>query len=38
VGEQITQHLDEFEQEAQRNGGIQQMLANQFAKVLLISV
>jgi hypothetical protein len=33
VGDLLTQHLDELEQEAQRNGGVLQTLADHFAKV-----
>jgi hypothetical protein len=33
VGDLLTQHLDELEQEAERKGGIAQMLADHFLKV-----
>jgi hypothetical protein len=36
VGDLILQHLDALEQEAEEKGGVQQMLANHFAKVYKI--
>jgi hypothetical protein len=33
VGDLVTQHLDELEQEAERKGGVLQALAEHFAKV-----
>ena len=33
VGDLLTQHLDELEQEAERKGGVLQTLAVHFAKV-----
>jgi hypothetical protein len=33
VGDLLTQHLDELEQEAERKGGVLQTLADHFAKV-----
>lgn len=33
VGDLLTQHLDELEQEAARRGGILQTLSDHFAKV-----
>jgi hypothetical protein len=32
VGDLLLQHLDALEQEAEEKGGVQQILANQFAK------
>jgi len=32
LGDLLTQHLDEMEQEAENNGGVQRVLANHFAK------
>jgi hypothetical protein len=39
VGDLLTQHLDELEQEAERKGGVLQTLADHFAKIyrLLLS-
>jgi hypothetical protein len=37
VGDLLLQHLDALEQEAEENGGVQQMLANHFAKVYKVS-
>ena len=33
VGDLLTQHLDELEVEAERNGGVMQTLADHFARV-----
>jgi hypothetical protein len=33
VGDLLTQHLDELEQEAERKGGVLQTLSDHFAKV-----
>lgn len=33
VGDLLTQHLDELEQEAECKGGIMQMLADHFARI-----
>jgi hypothetical protein len=32
VGDLLTQHLDELEQEAERKGGVLQLLVDHFAK------
>ena len=37
VGDLLTQHLDALEQEAEEKGGVQQMLADHFAKVYKIA-
>ncbi len=37
VGDLLTQHVDELEQEAQDKGGVQQVLADNFAKVVRIA-
>jgi hypothetical protein len=37
VGDLLTQHLDELEQEAERKGGIVQALANHFARVYKVA-
>jgi hypothetical protein len=37
VGDLLTQHLDELEQEAEEMGEIQQLLADHFAKVFKVS-
>lgn len=34
----LTQHLDELEQEAERKGGVQQVLAEHFGKVYKVSL
>ena len=34
VGDLFTQHLDEWEQEAQRKGGVLQALTDHFIKVI----
>jgi len=36
VGDLLTQHLEELEQEAERKGGVQQALADHFAKVFKV--
>jgi hypothetical protein len=33
VGDLLTQHLDELEQEAERKGGVPQTLADHFARI-----
>jgi hypothetical protein len=33
VGDLLTQHLDDLEQEADRKGGVLQMLSDHFAKI-----
>jgi hypothetical protein len=33
VGDLLVQHLDDLEQEAQKKGGVEQVLADHFAKV-----
>jgi hypothetical protein len=38
VGDLITQHLDELEREAEEKGGVQQMLADHFAKVYKVNM
>jgi len=38
VGDLLVQHLDELEQEAEGNGGVQQVLADHFAKVYKVSL
>jgi hypothetical protein len=38
VGDLITQHLDEIEREAEEKGGVQQVLADHFAKVYKVSM
>jgi hypothetical protein len=38
VGDLLTQHLDELEQEAERKGGVLQALTDHFAKVYKIGV
>jgi hypothetical protein len=38
VGDLLTQHLDELEQEAERKGGVMQMLADHFAQVYKLSL
>jgi hypothetical protein len=38
VGDLLLQHLDALEQEAEEKGGVQQVLADHFAKVFKISV
>ena len=38
VGDLLTQHLDELEQEAEEKGGVQQVLADHFAKVYKVNL
>ncbi len=38
VGDLLTQHLDELEQEAERKGGIRQMLTDHFAKTYKVAL
>jgi hypothetical protein len=38
VGDLLLQHLDALEQEAEEKGGIQQLLADHFAKVYKVSM
>jgi hypothetical protein len=38
VGDLLLQHLDALEQEAEEKGGIQQLLANHFAKVYKVTM
>ena len=38
VGDLLTQHLDELEQEAERKGGIRQMLTEHFAKTYKVAL
>jgi hypothetical protein len=38
VGDLITQHLDALEREAEEKGGVQQVLADHFAKVYKVSL
>jgi hypothetical protein len=38
VGDLLIQHLEALEEEAEENGGIQQMLADHFAKVYKVSL
>ena len=38
VGDLLLQHLDELEQEAEEKGGMQQLLADHFAKVYKVSM
>jgi hypothetical protein len=38
VGDLLTQHLDELEQEAERKGGVLQSLSDHFAKVYKATV
>jgi hypothetical protein len=38
VGDLLTQHLDELEQEAERKGGVLQTLADHFAKVYKVAM
>jgi hypothetical protein len=37
VGDLVTQHLDELEQEAERKGGVMQTLFDHFAKVYKVN-
>jgi hypothetical protein len=38
VGDLLLQHLDALEQEAEEKGGVQQLLAEHFAKVYKVSL
>jgi len=38
VGDLLLQHLDGLEQEAEEKGGVQQMLADHFAKVYKVEM
>jgi hypothetical protein len=38
VGDLLTQHLDELEQEAERKGGIMQTLTDHFSRVYKLGV
>jgi len=38
VGDLLTQHLDELEDEAERKGGVMQTLADHFAKVYEVTL
>jgi hypothetical protein len=38
VGDLLLQHLDALEQEAEEKGGVQQLLADHFAKVYKINL
>ncbi len=38
VGDLLLQHLDALEQEAEEKGGVQQVLAEHFAKVYKVSL
>jgi hypothetical protein len=38
VGDLLLQHLDALEQEAEEKGGVQQVLAEHFAKVYKVSM
>jgi hypothetical protein len=38
VGDLLTQHLDELEDEAERKGGVMQTLADHFAKVYKVNL
>ena len=38
VGDLLLQHLETLEQEAEEKGGVQQMLADHFAKVYKVSL
>jgi hypothetical protein len=38
VGDLLVQHLDALEQEAEKKGGVQQVLADHFAKVYKVSL
>jgi hypothetical protein len=37
VGDLLTQHLDQLEQEVEWKGGVQQVLADHFAKVYKVT-
>jgi hypothetical protein len=38
VGDLLLQHLDALEQEAEEKGGVQQVLADHFAKIYMVSL
>jgi hypothetical protein len=38
IGDLLLQHLDGLEQEAEEKGGVQQLLADHFAKVYKVSI
>jgi hypothetical protein len=38
VGDLLLQHLEELEQEAEERGGVQQVLADHFAKVYKVTM
>jgi hypothetical protein len=38
VGDLLLQHLDPLEQEAEEKGGVQQMVADHFAKVYTVTL
>jgi hypothetical protein len=38
VGDLLLQHLDALEQEAEEKGGVQQLLADHFAKVYKVAM
>jgi hypothetical protein len=38
VGDLVLQHLDVLEQEAEEKGGVQQILADHFAKIYKVSL
>jgi hypothetical protein len=38
VGDLLVQHLDELERDAEEKGGVQQMLADHFAKVYKVGL
>ena len=38
VGDLLVQHLDDLEQEAGKKGGVQQVLADHFAKVYKVAM
>jgi hypothetical protein len=38
IGDLLLQHLEALEQEAEEKGGVQEVLANHFAKVYKVSI
>jgi hypothetical protein len=38
IGDLLVQHLDALEQEAEKKGGVQQVLADHFARVYKVSL
>ena len=38
IGDLLTQHLDELEQEAERKGGVMQILSNHFAQIFKLDI